>query len=354
MKPSVSYIPSLDGIRAISFFLVFVAHAGLQKIVPPGLGVTVFFFLSGYLITTLLRVEYDRNQDINLKFFYLRRIIRIFPPFYLILALATGLTILGAFPSREAVSLPAVLSQIFYYANYWNIWYGVDQWAPGSEVYWSLAVEEHFYLAFPIFYLWLRQLKLSGKQQALIFWGLCLLILIWRCVLSFGFDVTFDRTYRATDTRLDSLLFGCALAVYGNPVLDRQDISVKPWRRIGLPVAIATIFLSLVIRQPEFRETLRYSLQGLALYPIFIVASCQPMSAGFQWLNLAWVQLIGKMSYSLYLLHYTVILGLKDYFPKVFLPMSMIAGMTISIAIALIIYYLVEVPCAKLRKRYVS
>jgi peptidoglycan/LPS O-acetylase OafA/YrhL len=71
MKPSISYIPSLDGIRAISFLLVFLAHAGLQKIVPPGLGVTVFFFLSGYLITTLLRVEYDRHQDINLKFFYL-------------------------------------------------------------------------------------------------------------------------------------------------------------------------------------------------------------------------------------------------------------------------------------------
>ena len=75
------YIPSLDGIRAISFFLVFFAHAGLGKVlVPGGFGVTIFFLLSGFLITTLLRLEYLRFKRISLKDFYLRRALRIYLP----------------------------------------------------------------------------------------------------------------------------------------------------------------------------------------------------------------------------------------------------------------------------------
>src|SRR5438105_2995303 len=78
-------IPSLDGIRAVSFLIVFLAHAGLERYVPGYFGLTVFFFLSGFLITTLLRREYDRTGSVSLSHFYLRRILRIFPPFYLVL-----------------------------------------------------------------------------------------------------------------------------------------------------------------------------------------------------------------------------------------------------------------------------
>src|ERR1700722_2069039 len=90
------YIPSLDGIRAISFFLVFFAHAGLGSIIiPGGFGVTIFFLLSGFLITTLLRLEFGRYRRISLGSFYLRRVLRILPPLYVVLALAIVLTSLG-------------------------------------------------------------------------------------------------------------------------------------------------------------------------------------------------------------------------------------------------------------------
>src|SRR5206468_983726 len=79
-------IPSLDGLRALSFLAVFVAHAGLEKLIPAHLGLALFFFLSGYLITTLLRLEFEKSGRINLPQFYLRRVLRIFPPFYLVLA----------------------------------------------------------------------------------------------------------------------------------------------------------------------------------------------------------------------------------------------------------------------------
>ena len=74
------HIPSLDGLRAVSFGIVFVAHAGLEKYVPGGFGVTVFFFLSGFLITTLMRTEFEKSGTVNLKQFYLRRV-REYRPF---------------------------------------------------------------------------------------------------------------------------------------------------------------------------------------------------------------------------------------------------------------------------------
>jgi peptidoglycan/LPS O-acetylase OafA/YrhL len=76
-------IPSLDGLRAVSFFIVFMGHATTIKLIPGELGLTVFFFLSGYLITTLLRLEVDQTGGINFRDFYLRRVLRIFPPFYM-------------------------------------------------------------------------------------------------------------------------------------------------------------------------------------------------------------------------------------------------------------------------------
>ena len=74
-------VPILHGIRALAIMLVFVAHAGLNKIVPGGLGVTIFFFLSGYLITSLMRVEFAQTEKVNLRKFYARRSLRIFHPF---------------------------------------------------------------------------------------------------------------------------------------------------------------------------------------------------------------------------------------------------------------------------------
>src|SRR5271163_2884515 len=88
------HIPSLDGLRAVSFLIVFLAHAGVEGF-PGGFGVTVFFFLSGYLITTLMRMEADASGKVSLKHFYLRRALRILPPFYVVLVAATLLAAAG-------------------------------------------------------------------------------------------------------------------------------------------------------------------------------------------------------------------------------------------------------------------
>ena len=109
------HIPSLDGIRAVSFLLVFAAHTGLGRFVPGELGVTIFFFLSGYLITTLMRSEFERTSSVDLMYFWLRRALRILPPFYLVVLAAT-LVALILYPPGT-VHGPSMAAELLFYAN---------------------------------------------------------------------------------------------------------------------------------------------------------------------------------------------------------------------------------------------
>src|SRR3954447_8518759 len=171
------HIPSLDGLRAISFGIVFAAHAGWNNVIPGPFGVTVFFFLSGYLITTLSRLEFERRGDVSMSKFYLRRALRILPPFYLVIAFSLTLSWLHVVPApKEAGSIVALL---LHYANYYIVAHDNGGFPAGTGVYWSLAVEEHFYLLFPWAYLALARCKLSARGQAAILLAMCGVFLLW-------------------------------------------------------------------------------------------------------------------------------------------------------------------------------
>jgi peptidoglycan/LPS O-acetylase OafA/YrhL len=356
VKASKFYIPSLDGIRALAFLIVFISHAGLGNIIPGGFGVTIFFFLSGYLITTQLRREYERSNQIDFKNFYMRRLLRIWPPFYLVLFLAISVSYLVGYHTGFTIDqLQAFLTQFFHISNYYNVEFGNQGMALGTEVYWSLAVEEHFYLLFPLLYVLLRQLKIKASQQALIFWGICLLVLCWRCLLVWGMDADYNRIFYASDTRVDGILFGCALAVIGNPAMDRdQQIPEGNLKYFLLPLGCTLLLCSLLYRSDDFRDTLRYSVQGIALYPIFIAAIRFPNWGLFRVLNWGWVKFAGLLSYSLYLVHFMVIKVVALVLPGLGLLGSGILSLLISVALAFAIYRFAEIPAAKLKQKFAS
>ncbi len=335
--------------RALSFLLVFVAHAGLGNFVPGGLGVTIFFFLSGFLITTLLRAEFEKTGAVNLRHFWLRRALRILPPFYLVLVgavLATRLIAPALWISPEAVT-----AQALQYLNYWTIYHTQENQPLGTGVYWSLAVEEHFYLLFPWLFVGLQRYKVSARNQALILWGLCIVVLLWRCILVFAFHSSEDRTYLASDTRVDSILFGCALAVWNNPVLDDVSLHERRWKYFYVPFAVLVIAGCLLVRGAQFRETFRYSLQGAALTVLFIAAIRYRHWAPFALLNTAPMNFIGLLSYSLYLLHLVVIYNLAVILQGMNHALQGVLALAVSIALAWLIYLTVEKPCARLRKK---
>jgi peptidoglycan/LPS O-acetylase OafA/YrhL len=344
------HIPSLDGIRALSFALVFLGHAGLNTVIPTTFGVTVFFFLSGYLITTLLRIEWQKTGHISLKKFYLRRALRILPPFYLVFILAYCAYRMGASPApKEPASIPAVL---FHYANYYMVVHDTQGFLFGTAVYWSLAVEEHFYLLFPCLFWLMARTGGSGRNQALFLLALCAVTLAWRCVLVFTLHVPMLRTLVASDTRVDSLLFGCALAVYENPALDRSSFSERAWKRHLFPLGLAALVLCFVVRNASFRETFRYSIQGLGLVPLFVCAARYPDWFPMRLLNLRPIAFVGVLSYSLYLIHLLVLSVLETHFASRLGPVAKGSlGMALSLLLSWLIYLTVEKPCARLRKR---
>ena len=345
---SAFHAPSLDGIRALAFALVFVGHAGLGELVPGGFGVTVFFFLSGYLITSLLRIEYDATGTFDLRQFYLRRALRIWPPFYIVLALAVAAEVTGLV--HGGMRANAVGAQVVHLANYWIVFHGFEGQPSGTGVYWSLAVEEHFYLLFPLLYLGLRRMFRSAGRQALVLWGLCALVLAWRLVLVYGMHSSEDRTYMATDTRFDSILFGCALAVHGNPMLDRPSrIPDAAWKWVLAPASAAALAFCFLYRAEGFRETFRYTVQGIALRPLFVLAMRFPAWGPMKLLNTRTLAFGGVLSYVLYLVHYVVLDALAPVVGTGLWPG--ILALAVSVAIAWTLHRFVEKPAARLRKR---
>jgi peptidoglycan/LPS O-acetylase OafA/YrhL len=347
--PDSLYIPSLDGIRAISFFLVFFAHAGLGSIIiPGGFGVTIFFLLSGFLITTLLRLEFARYRRISLGSFYLRRVLRILPPLYVVLALAIVLFRMGK--GHPAIPFAGTLTQALQVSNYYQIYAVPVLIIPGTGVLWSLAVEEHFYLLFPLLYVWMCG-KFSANRQALVLLMLCAAVLAWRCILYFHFHADMIRTYYATDTRFDSILFGCVFAIIANPVLHDP---LHGWILRGvkwiLPLCVLALLGTFLIRAEGFRDTLRYTLQGLALIPLFIAAIHYQKSWPVVFLNLTFMRFLGVLSYSLYLCHHIIM----EFIASAWTLNPVLSG-ALSLACALgfatMVHYWVERPCARVRKR---
>ena len=356
-KASPLYIPSLDGIRALAVMLVFAAHAvtiagaapRLKGVVPGEFGVTVFFFLSGYLITTLLRMEHAKMGRVSLRAFYLRRVLRIFPPLYLVLFATTALTLVRPVPDLR-ITLEGVLAQATYLTNYYIV---VNGWwtghAPGTWIFWSLAVEEHFYLLFPLLYLVLLRRLPSRQRQALVLAGICAAVLAWRFVLVYAFGAHKDRVYVATDTRIDSIMFGCILGVVANPVLDRTIYSDRWWKYVWVPLALIGLLVSFVVNSSGFQWVFAYSLQGICLFPLFIAAVRYPNWGPFQLLNLGWVKFVGVVSYSIYLMHPAVLWAMKSSVDSGYIAAALALALTLGLAYA--IYQVVEKPAGRLRRR---
>ncbi|MDM7491460.1 acyltransferase [Rhodococcus sp. CSLK01-03] len=339
-------IPSLDGLRALSILLVFVGHADrLPQPVVPGIGVTIFFFLSGYLITTLLRLEFDKAGRVSLRDFYLRRVLKILPPMYVVIILGVIITAVGLVPST--LSAGGVTATALHFANYWMIF--VDDGIPKSmRVMWSLAVEEHFYLVFPLLYIGLRRAALSARAQAAVLVGICAVVLAWRTYLWVVQDVDFTHIYYATDTRVDSILWGCILAIVANPYLDKAWGPDWFWKLLAAPVGLVAVYVG--TRGYNLAPTIGYTMQALGLVLVFIAVIRFPWFGPFRVLNWRPIVWLGVISYSFYLVHRYFILWTDEH-----LEMNKWAAAAVAFVMATVAAWLlhkwVERPAAKLRSK---
>jgi peptidoglycan/LPS O-acetylase OafA/YrhL len=350
-------IPSLNGLRAISVLLVVSAHSGFGTIVPGAMGVTIFFFLSGYLITTLMLAESERSGRIAILNFYTRRIFRLAPPLLITLTIAYGLTYFGLLSGR--ITLEGLAAQVLYFANYYALFFDPSaQTTPaGTGILWSLAVEEHFYIFFPLLLTVFASVALRRRTIGILLAATCLVILAWRIYLVQSPDFYSDRTYYASETRIDSIIYGCLMALLINPLRAphrTEKMSLTQWTLFSL--GIAFLLLSLIYRNPIFRETFRYSLQGVALFPVFYFAIRFHDNALFRHLNSAWAIRLGTYSYAIYLIHQVIIFAIDKNAPFIRNNPNFIFPTTlmISIAYAAVIDRFADQYFKKLRRKYRS
>ena len=346
-----SYIPGLDGMRAVAFMIVFLAHSEFfgrfTPFVPATFGVTIFFFLSGYLITTLLRREFERTGTVGLRDFYIRRTLRIFAPLYV----AYGLASLAAWRlGMEYGNLHGLISALCYFYNYANN-IGWWQMVPhGMDVIWSLCVEEHFYLLFPLALLLMSRRGWSWRKQANVLFWLCWIALIWRFYITWKLGLGQGWAYRATDTRFDSILWGCILALRFNPQFDDPELLPKRHRTLMFLLAVAGIIMTFLPRNPWYRDVLRYTLQSGLLVPVFAYLLTETESPLLRWLEWKPVRYMGWISYSLYLCHFAIVEDLRSRMG--FNPWVPTLAFGLSMVYAVIMRYALELPLQNLRARF--
>jgi peptidoglycan/LPS O-acetylase OafA/YrhL len=346
LPSSNSYIRSLDGLRGVAIAFVAVSHAGFGDIIPGAFGVTIFFFISGFLITRLLIAEHKENGAISISQFYQRRVLRLFPALVVVIVIETAIF----YAQNGVVFWGEIISAFLYYYNYHVLFVGDNIKALGAL--WSLAVEEHFYFVFP--FLFLRNVQTLGRFLAYVS-AACIVVLLWRLLLVYEFDVLSvspDYPYYATDCRIDSILFGVFLALG----VENKFVSTKVlplvmnwlWFATGLVMLLATF----IFRSEEFRQTVRYTIQGLALIPLFTCALFGQqfgiIRAILELKPLVW---IGKVSYSLYLWHMPVIFLVRYFFPHAGLFTSAALSLSSMLVVSAASYYFVEQPFVGLRRR---
>jgi peptidoglycan/LPS O-acetylase OafA/YrhL len=239
--------------------------------------------------------------------------------------------------------MAGLAAQLLYFANYYFLFFDPGNTIPsGTGILWSLAVEEHFYIFYPMFMVLLLDegSTLRRRTIAVLLGMACLAVLAWRIHLAYAPGFIPDRTYFASDTRIDSIIYGCILALIKNPVRELRrpsPMSLGQWAILAL--AAAAMLLTLVYRDPTFRETLRYSLRGLALMPIFYLAVRFSDTWLLRPLNAPMVMRLGIYSYAIYLIHYVIIWTLISDAPgivaKPFILLPVVLGISIAYAAAI-------------------
>ena len=340
-------IPSLDGMRAIAVLLVFFAHSGLDRYLPGGFGVTVFFVLSGYLITTLMRIEHSRTGRIDFKGFYLRRFLRLMPPLAIVIALAAALAAASLIDGY--FSWAGLLSALFYFGNYHLIAQDFHGMPGGLGVVWSLAIEEHYYLLFPpLAWMLLRDGRTAVSIGVIS--ALCAAVLAWRCWLVFH-GASANYLTMATDTRVDAILMGSLMALVRNPWLDPEPTVPGLSDALVATGCVALLLISVLYRDEVFRLTVRFTLQSLAIAGLIHLAVARADRRAFAWLSAAPLVYIGSVSYTIYLVHHMILLGLAKHWPQLGWFGLTLAGAILTLAVAEPMRRWVDRPFARLRQR---
>ncbi len=345
----LSYITGLDGIRAVAVMAVLFYHANAPWSLGGFLGVETFFVLSGFLITSLLLIEWQSTDSLSLKNFWLRRARRLLPAVWLLLVI---LPILAVFFARDA--LPRLKEDIPAALLYITNWVYIVREVPYFEAFgrppllqqlWSLAVEEQFYVLWPLILLFLLRTVKNNRFGLFIATSIMIaLSSIWMAIL-YRPEADPLRLYYGTDTRAGGFLVGALLAMVWSPrhqlpTSSRRIPEVLGWS--GL-IALFILYNKLNEFQPFlYRGGMLVTALSSAL---LIIGASSPNTLLSKLLETRLLRWIGSRSYSIYLWHWPVFMltrpGFDLQFPELFIRVGQVA---VTFGLAELSYRWIETP----------
>lgn len=347
------YMPGLDGVRAVAVIAIIIYHLNPQWLSGGFLGVDTFFVISGYLITSLLLTEYHNTGKIELMSFWLRRVKRLIPA---VLFLVMGVIVLSLiFMPMEIQKVRAdSIAAIFYVSNWWYIMQNVDYFEQFAvqplKHLWSLAIEEQFYLVFPIVLLSLLSFIRRLKSIRIIFLILLVISMIAMMVLYVP-NENVARVYFGTDTRIQTLLMGVLLALVWPPFQLKAKVNTQMRMMIDTAGVVGLAILFICFKFVSETNSILYygGFFLISTVTLLVIASSVHPSGYFaKFLGNKVFTFIGSRSYSLYLWHYPIIVLIHHQFVQGQIPpLVYVVEILLMVLMAKFSYKFIEQPFRK-------
>jgi peptidoglycan/LPS O-acetylase OafA/YrhL len=348
----------IDGYRAIAVILVILSHLDI-RFIPGQTGVLFFFVISGYVITGSILREYAKTDKFSLVNFFRRRALKIIPPFAFIILLPSIVMI-------NDLNAKAVSSQIFFLYNWQSLKSSTIGILPGSQVVWSLSVEEQYYIFIALVVALLMNFSKPNfvKHLTLVYSLIFLYSFLSRVFLYFNSDShnpfgDVPRILYGTDTRMSAIAIGGLVAIYLNSSLF-LSFHLKFFRdrkKFVHGVLITLTLLSVFYREEFFRNTFKYALQELVCATLIIIVSNASLNYRFFVILLQGklFHLIGLASYSIYLSHLVIIIYFRQSYLKNFDTLQLIETISIFcivIFLGILLHVMVDRPFEVMRNKF--
>lgn len=361
MSSRPTHVPALDGLRAVAVALVVLFHLKAPGFEAGFLGVDIFFVLSGFLITSLVLDEIDRTGRISLPAFWARRIRRLVPALVVFLVTVAAVTWLTASLTERGSLRGDLIATTAYVANWRFIetssYFNSTGIESPLEHTWSLAIEEQFYLVWPLALIalgaasrWRRpRLAIGMLAGAGTLASAIMLAVLWE-------PSAVERAYMGTDARVfEPLLGALGAAIVASPrlhgALERTGKAPALTRTVGLVGTLGLVGALWLIR-PEGSVYYRGGALFVSVMTLAVVAALWRSGTGtlssvLSWAPLAW---IGTISYGIYLWHWPVILwlGVRNVAPS-FPVLRAIVAAVVTVGFAALSFSLVEQPLRRRR-----
>jgi peptidoglycan/LPS O-acetylase OafA/YrhL/lysophospholipase L1-like esterase len=343
---SLRYQPALDGLRAVSVVMVLLFHAGFAWMGGGYLGVSIFFTLSGFLITTLLLVEHDSTGSVSLRRFYSRRLKRLLPASMLCLVAIVVAYWLGEFRLVAGMrsQLWGALGQVYNWvringsSSYAELFGTAPVLVSPLEHYWSLAIEEQFYVLWPVTAWFVIHLcRRRGTDAFRVLLSLTTLFAVASPLIT---ELTSPKVgYWSTPTRLGELLVGATAAAWHH-----RGQRLPPWAK-WLAVLASGVLVVLAVRLPVGSGPAYTGwMTPVALVSAALILSLQVPGRLRSLLSSQPVVWVGRVSYGLYLFHWPVFVLLRAHGWQLDQPLGLAVALAITVGIAAASFYVVEQP----------